>query len=154
MNKRHTITACIIWVITALVFILILPKQQDAAQVVNYIPKTTATAATTAPEVLERTQPTPLDLGEYTLTAYCPCYFCCGKTDGITYTGSSATSNHTVAVDPSVIALGSTLIINHQEYTAEDIGGAIKGNKIDIYFDTHQEALDFGVQTMRVYILK
>ena len=93
------------------------------------------------------------NLGEYEITAYCPCSACCGIwADGITSTGVTAKANHTIAVDPSVIPYGSVLLINGIEYTAEDCGGAIKGKRLDIYFDTHEEALEFGRQTAEVYI--
>lgn len=82
----------------------------------------------------------------YRLTAYCPCEVCCGKSDGITSTGVRATAGRTVSVDPDIIPYGSEVVINGHTYIAEDCGGAIKGNKIDIFFDTHQEALEFGVQ--------
>ena len=49
-------------------------------------------------------------LGEFTLTAYCPCMKCCGKTDGITSTGTTATEGRTIAVDPLVIPYGLSLI--------------------------------------------
>ena len=87
-------------------------------------------------------------------TAYCPCNICCGKCDGITSTGTKATAGRTIAVDPSVIPYGSEVIINGNTYIAEDCGGAIKGNKIDIYFATHQEALNFGRQFLTAYIKK
>lgn len=93
------------------------------------------------------------NLGEYKLTAYCPCAKCCGKSDGITATGVKATSNRTVAVDPNVIPLGSEIIIDEVCYIAEDVGGAVKGNVIDIFFDTHEEALQFGVQYKDVNII-
>lgn len=96
-----------------------------------------------------------IHLGTFKLTAYCPCEKCCGQwADGITYTGTKATAGRTVAVDPDVIPLGSIVFINGQTYIAEDVGGAIDGNRIDIYFDTHQEALDFGVQSADVTIAK
>ena len=44
-----------------------------------------------------------------------------------------AIEGHTIAVDPSVIPPGSVVLINGHEYIAEDIGGAVKGNVIDIY---------------------
>ena len=50
-------------------------------------------------------------LGEFKLTAYCPCMKCCGKTDGITATGTTATEGRTIAVDPRVIPYGSTVTI-------------------------------------------
>ena len=95
----------------------------------------------------------PTSLGTFKLTAYCPCPKCCGEwADGVTYTGTEATAGRTIAVDPTVIPLGTTVHINGQAYTAEDIGGAIKGNRIDVYFPTHTEALQFGVQYAEVAI--
>jgi 3D (Asp-Asp-Asp) domain-containing protein len=94
-------------------------------------------------------------LGTFRLTAYCSCPECCGQwADGITYTGTEATPDRTVAVDPTVIPLGSTVLIDGQEYVAEDVGGAIKGARIDIYFPTHQAALQFGVQYAEVDVIE
>ena len=95
----------------------------------------------------------PTSLGTFKLTAYCPCPKCCGEwADGVTYIGTEATAGRTIAVDPAVIPLGTTVHINGQAYTAEDIGGAIKGTRIDVYFPTHTEALQFGVQYAEVAI--
>lgn len=109
---------------------------------------------TTAPtEEPQSVEPVLESLGTFKLTAYCPCSKCCGEwADGITYTGTTATADRTVAVDPSVIPLGSTLYINGQAYIAEDIGGAIKKNRIDVFFDTHEDALEFGVLYANVSI--
>lgn len=89
---------------------------------------------------------------EVMATAYCPCVKCCGKTDGITATGTNATAGRTVAVDPDVIPYGAAIVIDGHTYYAEDCGGAINGNDIDIYFDTHDEALQFGRQILTAYI--
>ena len=96
-------------------------------------------------------------LGEFKLTAYCPCVKCCGKSDGITATGTLAEEGRTIAVDPRVIPYGSTVTIYYEDgavhtYTAEDCGGAIKENRIDVFFDDHQAAREFGVQTAYVYM--
>ena len=96
-------------------------------------------------------------LGEFRLTAYCPCAKCCGKTDGITSTGTTATEGRTIAVDPRVIPYGSTVTLYYEDgtvhtYTAEDCGGAIKGNRIDVFFDSHEDARAFGVQSAMVYV--
>ena len=96
-------------------------------------------------------------LGEFTLTAYCPCTKCCGKSDGITSTGTTATEDRTIAVDPAVIPYGSTVTLYYEDgtvhtYTAEDCGGAIRENRIDVFFDDHQTAREFGVQTAYVYV--
>lgn len=112
-------------------------------------------AEPTEPLNEEDYKPEMEDLGEFKLTAYCTCPKCCGDwADGITFTGTEATPGRTVAVDPSVIPLGSTVHINGVNYIAEDIGGAIKGKRIDVLFPTHQEALEFGVQYSNVSILK
>ena len=95
-----------------------------------------------------------VSLGTYTLTAYCPCSRCCGKSDGVTATGTKATAGRTIAVDPKVIPYGSKVKINGNVYTAEDCGGAVKSKKIDIFFNSHQSALNFGKQTAEVFILK
>ena len=91
-------------------------------------------------------------LGEFKLTGYCACEYCCGKTDGITATGTVATAGRTIAVDPNIIPYGSIVKINGKEYIAEDCGGAIKNNKIDIFFDSHEEALEWGVKYAEVLI--
>lgn len=91
-------------------------------------------------------------IGEYKLTAYCACSACCGKCDGITASGTQATEGRTVAVDTDVIPYGTELLINGNTYVAEDCGGAINGNRIDIYFDSHSEALQFGIQYADVFI--
>ena len=94
------------------------------------------------------------NLGEFKITYYCPCTKCCGKSDGITTTGTTATEGRTVAVDPSIIPYGSTLVIDGKTYVAEDCGGAIKSNKIDIYVDDHQKALELGVDYFEVFLQK
>ena len=109
-------------------------------------------------------EPEPESLGEFVLTAYCPCVKCCGEwsaehpsrvgTDYIqkTASGTIPTAGRTISVDTSVIPFGTTVIIRGHEYVVEDRGGAIKGNKIDIFFDDHDEALEFGRQTAEVFI--
>ena len=89
--------------------------------------------------------------GQFLLTGYCPCVICCGKTNGITASGALATSNHTIAAD-SRYKFGTKLVIFGQVYTVEDRGGAIQGNHIDIFFNTHAEALAFGKKYADVYL--
>lgn len=90
----------------------------------------------------------------FKVTAYCPCVKCCGKSDGITATGVKAKQGRTIAVDPKYIPYGTKIIINGNTYIAEDCGGNIKGNRLDIYFDSHQEALAFGVQHLEGVIVE
>ena len=117
------------------------------------IPEKEAPQEPEQPEEPEEDEPKLQSLGTFKLTAYCACEKCCGEwANGITYTGTEATPDRTIAVDPSVIPLGSTIYINGQPYIAEDIGGAIKGNRIDIFFPTHNDALQFGIQYAEVVI--
>lgn len=132
--------------------------------------ETEATTAATQPQETTTTTITQdatgewRNLGTYKLTAYCSCQKCCGtwaedrpkdeNGNPIVYTstGAIAKAGTTIAVDPSVIPYGSKVKINGHTYIAQDCGGAIKGNRIDVYFDDHQEALIFGVQMADVLL--
>ena len=104
------------------------------------------------PVIVEEPEPEIISLGEYKLTAYCPCYECSEGWGNSTSTGAIATQGRTIAVDPKVIPYGTEVVIDGHTYIAEDCGGAIKGNRIDIYFEDHQEALEFGVQYKEVFV--
>lgn len=90
--------------------------------------------------------------GKYKVTAYCACIKCCGKTNGITASGTKATANRTVAA-PSSFAFGTKIVMNGQTYVVEDRGGAIQGNRIDLYMNSHSEALAWGVRYLDVEVL-
>ena len=107
------------------------------------------TPAVSTPKVSEKK-----DLGSFKVTAYCHCVNCCGKSDGITASGTKVKEGRTIAVDPDVIPLGSKVELDGHTYIAEDVGGAIKGNKIDLYFNTHDEALKWGVQYKNIKLLE
>lgn len=92
------------------------------------------------------------------MTCSATAYTCEGYV-GHTYSGTLARVG-AIAVDPTVIPLGTKMYVvsNDGQYVygycvAEDIGGGIKGNKIDLYFDTYAECWDFGVRMCTVYIL-
>ncbi|MCY6370114.1 3D domain-containing protein [Clostridium ganghwense] len=97
-------------------------------------------------------------------TAYTSSYKDTGKRPGdrgfgITASGTKTKRNpsgySTVAVDPRVIPLGTKLYIKGYGYAiAEDTGGAIKGNKIDLYFNTDSQVYNFGVRYVDVYVIK
>ena len=88
----------------------------------------------------------------YKITAYCPCAKCCGKTNGRTASGTTATAGRTVAAS-SKFAFGTKLNIGGHVYTVEDRGGAISGNKIDIFVNSHAEALAWGVRYLNVNVV-
>ena len=92
-------------------------------------------------------------LGNWKITAYCACVICCEKSDGITASGAMVQANHTIAA-PKEFKFGTKMIVGGQLYVVEDRGGGIHGNRIDIYFNSHQEANNFGVRYMDVYVIR
>ena len=92
-------------------------------------------------------------LGEFQVTGYCSCFVCCGeKEEKLTKSETVPKAAHTIAADPSVIPLGTRIVIDDVTYTAEDTGKAIKGMQLDIYFDTHEEAVRYGRKEKYVYL--
>jgi 3D (Asp-Asp-Asp) domain-containing protein len=89
-------------------------------------------------------------IGECVITAYCPCGECCGRwADGVTASGLPAGPG-IVAVDPEVIPLGSTVIIDGQQYLAADTG--VTGQAVDLCMESHAAALAFGRSRQSVWI--
>lgn len=95
-----------------------------------------------------------------TLTAYTAGYESTGKTPshpeyGVTSSGAKVQENYTIAVDPTIIPMGSLVYIDGIGIRkAQDTGSAIKGNKIDVYIPDLEEALTFGVkEDIKVYVL-
>ncbi len=101
-------------------------------------------------------------------SAYCLCQKCCGKSPSSPGYGRTAsglvivpgTGMKVLSVDPTVIPLGSKLYVqglngaaDYGYAVAADTGGAIKGNRVDLYMDTHSQALQWGRRDVRVYIL-
>lgn len=89
-------------------------------------------------------------IGECVITAYCPCGECCGRwADGVTASGLPAGPG-IVAVDPAVVPLGSTVIIDGQQYLAADTG--VTGQAVDLCMESHAAALAFGRSRQSVWI--
>ena len=90
--------------------------------------------------------------GDFSVTGYCNCPSCNGKwAYGPTKSGTMPAQGRTIAVDPTVIPLGTEVVIDNHVFIAEDTGSAIKGNKIDIYFDEHEDAQKFGKKQKEVF---
>lgn len=113
---------------------------------------------------VDRKEPTPSrggtsqgkrSLGTFQATAYCACTKCCGpNAKGITASGTQVTAGRTIATDPNVIPTGTRVYVEgYGERVAEDTGSAVKGNIIDLFFNSHSEALEFGRRQVRVYII-
>lgn len=96
----------------------------------------------------------PVYLGKFKVTAYCCEKYAhiCGTGTGITASGLPVEPG-LVAVDTSVIPLGSIVIFDGEEHIAADTGGLINGNRLDLALNTHSEALNFGVQYKEVYVI-
>lgn len=97
-----------------------------------------------------------VSMGVFEVTAYCPCEKCCGNWSKIRgsgpvhgASGELLIEGKSIAVDPSIIEYGTTVYINGKAYTASDCG--VKGKKIDMYMNSHEEALEWGVKYFEVF---
>ncbi len=88
-------------------------------------------------------------LGNFKLTAYCNCAQCCGSAGNQTASGTWPAAGRTVAM--AGVPFGTQLLINGNVYTVEDLGTPY--GHVDIYFNSHAEALSFGLQYADVYRL-
>ena len=95
-------------------------------------------------------------MGEFKYTHYCTEKFehVCGEGAGLTYTGTKVTPGRSIAVDPKVIPLGSKVYVEGYGWRmAEDIGGGVDGDHIDIAVETHEQALSAGLTGGDVWLL-
>lgn len=92
-------------------------------------------------------------LGQFTASGYCNCENCSGG-HNLTYSGTVPKAEHTIAADLDHYPLGTKLLIDGVVYTVEDMGGGVSGNRLDIYFATHEEAVAYGLKTVDVYAVK
>lgn len=92
-------------------------------------------------------------LGEFIITGYCGCEVCTGiySEDHMTFSGTEPFPNHTVAADPDIVPLNTMLLIDGEVYTVEDTGKSIIGRRLDIYFESHEEAITYGRRKEKVY---
>lgn len=146
--------------------------QEPASQVISYATKKTTSSRSNS---IQRGEgDTNIPVASYTkvikmrYTAYCLCPKCCGKSPsnpsyGLTAIGYRITpgqNDKVVAVDPKVVKLGSTVYVQGLDSKGDygyayacDTGGAIKGNRIDLYYDYHNKALQIGTGYCNVYVL-
>ncbi|GAG70058.1 unnamed protein product [marine sediment metagenome] len=93
------------------------------------------------------------------VTAYCPCEKCCGKwADGQTASGYWIQPGDRFVAAPKHIPFGTKFIVpgynNNQPVEVKDRGGAITVNRLDVYFDDHQTALNWGVKYLVVRVIE
>ena len=164
--RRVAYIALVAAIIVEIIAILVI--HANATCVSHIDPPVGATAAETASAPVEEPEEAENERIEAALLAranviedcvvthYDCCVQCCGKDDGITASGVKATPGVTVAVDPTVIPLGSDVLVDYGDgelyyYRADDTGGAVKGNHIDLCVGSHEEALQLGRRTATVY---
>lgn len=149
---------------------LIVGRVSVKSSAMSYEPSTTTSSRDTS-SVIE-SEPIvddiePEEWVEFVATAYCPCEKCCGvwatmrelDEDGKPIvqgaTGIVLEQGVSVAADTTLYPIGTSLEIEGMgTYKVHDRGGAIKGNRLDVYFDNHSDALEFGVQTVNVRVTK
>jgi len=113
-------------------------------------------APTDGPQYVPGTNLEYSEIWDFQATAY----YCEPHAWNTTYTGTEARVG-AIAVDPNFIPLGTRMYIVSADgkyiygyCVAEDIGGAIKGRIVDLYFNTYQECIDFGRRDVKIYVLK
>lgn len=134
------------------------PPTQETPSAAFQGPSGTLSETETVPESDPELEPEWI---EGTATAYCSCEICCGewalnRPDGIVYTasGAEAVQGVTIAADWSIYPPGTVLFVEGLgEMIVQDRGGAIQGQKIDVYFESHDDARQFGRQNVRFYIV-
>ena len=93
------------------------------------------------------------ELGEYTISFYCDCPICTKTAKGSrTATGIKPKEGKTIACDGKTLKMGDIVYIESVGVRiCQDKGGAIKGNKIDVYMDDHNIAKEMGIRKVNVY---
>jgi 3D (Asp-Asp-Asp) domain-containing protein len=91
------------------------------------------------------------------VTAYCPCSKCCGQyADGMTACGHVIQPGDTFVAADKRYAFGTKMIVpgydSGRAVKVLDRGGAIKGNRVDVFFPSHQEALEWGVKDLDIKV--
>lgn len=139
----------------------IIQEETKGAQEAILAPLATSKPSAPILPLPDETKPPEEAWTTVTATAYCPCEKCCGvwaknRPNGIVYTASGAIAEEgvTIAADWSVYSPGTILYIEGiGERTVQDRGGAISGQKIDVFFNNHEDALHFGRQEVRIKVI-
>ena len=166
-RKRQTKRDVIFFVICALIasglVLFTLLYTPAKAETIKYRPMLARNVAVSDPcDVSNDFPETRLRLDDVTVTHYCICEKCCGKKPsdpayGITASGRRAEAGVSIAVDPELIPLGSTVEVVYSDgtshfYRADDTGRLIKGKHIDVLCDCHTDAVNAGVTVATVYV--
>lgn len=155
----------VIAVITAMAWQV--PEAHPQTEKPITIPPTATMTATTEPPETEPPKPTKTYIGEFTVTAYCPCEKCCGewaqnRPNGIVYTASGAEAKEGITVGAAwdvipkgtkieIAGLGERIV---QDRPSDWVIEKYEGKILEVYFESHQAALEYGKQTVKVWIIE
>ena len=134
------------------------PEQSAPTEQASLIPSTPPKPKASAPNTdLGKESVDEWETVRMRVTAYCPCSRCCGQyADGITACGHVIQPGDTFVAADKRYAFGTKLIIpgydSGRTVNVLDRGGAIKGNRVDVFFPSHQEALEWGVKYLDVKV--
>jgi 3D (Asp-Asp-Asp) domain-containing protein len=162
MQKEDNRTYLFMMIILAIILIVFLSINAKQNQEIKAFESMQVSAAVTVPVKAApivtppKTEISTQTFEVFTITAYCSCSKCCGKSDGITYSGQKAVEGITIAADLNILPIGTVVEIEGiGKRTVQDKGGNIKGNRIDLFMGTdHQKALNFGKQERWVTVIK
>ena len=165
MNKIFAITLLATALIVVLTSNTPALKQASASpeKIISYHPSPCddAPIVTPAPErvvplVITASPKKVVRIETMRVTAYCPCKICCGrKACGIAADGTRVKGKMLIAADWGVVAKGTMLNVpGYGTAKVRDTGSAIKGNRLDVYFDSHEVAKKWGVKYLQVEVLK
>jgi 3D (Asp-Asp-Asp) domain-containing protein len=134
--------------------------EQQTSEMVQTIPENVSSRQSDDTEISIKSdteQSNEWESIEMRVTAYCPCPQCCGEySDGITACGHEIQPGDTFVAADGRYSFGTEMLIpgysNNQPVKVLDRGGAIKGNRLDVFFATHEEALEWGVQYLEVNV--
>ena len=128
---------------------LVVTGNEDDVKEVNYKPVTVASVSDSSPPTVKGTM--EMTVTATTYTAYCPG---CSGTTKIGIDLRANPDQKVIAVDPNVIPLGSRVWVEgYGEAIAGDTGGAIKGNKIDVFIPSYDDAIQWGVKKVKIKVL-
>ena len=124
----------------------------------NFREASTNPALTASTTLAKRVEGITPKVATFNTSAYCPCMSCCGKTNGITASGAPASEWYTLAAG-SVYPIGTVIYIpyfkdkpNGGWFVVQDRGGAISSDRLDIFYDSHSAALQFGSRYLECYV--
>jgi len=150
---KRTISAILLIIALSLLSGLSKPKATLLSSEITQI--NTAPAITNPPQMEPATS--PWQTIQMRVTAYCPCEKCCGQSaDWITASGHKIQPNETFVAAGKQYPFGTEMIIpgynNDQPVKVLDRGSAIQDSRLDLFFPSHQQALNWGVKSLSVQI--